>query len=230
MEAVVFFDVIIKPQTWRNVAYLLLAFPLGIFYFVFLVTGLSLGVGLFITLLGIPILVGVLASAYGMGDFERIITNTMLGRDTPASHRLAVSGGLWEKVKALVGSSETWKRVWYLFLEFPLGIIGFTLVTTTAAVFSVVATPFFYEQSWWPTTFDWPNDFWVVDSLGEAVLLALGALVVGFLLLHIINATAQAWAFFAEAMLGPSYHPVPAQQAATAPPAPTESPTDELPQ
>ena len=34
MEAVVFFDVIIKPQTWRNVAYLLLAFPLGIFYFV----------------------------------------------------------------------------------------------------------------------------------------------------------------------------------------------------
>ena len=38
-----FFDVIVKPHTWRNVGYLLLAFPLGIFYFVFLVTGLSLG-------------------------------------------------------------------------------------------------------------------------------------------------------------------------------------------
>ena len=117
-----FFDVIVKPQTWRNVAYLLLAFPLGIFYFVFLVTGLSLGVGLFITLLGIPILVGVLASAYGMGEFERLITNMMLDQDTQPSHRLAVSGGLWEKVKALVGSSETWKRVFYLFLEFPFGM------------------------------------------------------------------------------------------------------------
>jgi len=60
---VVFFDVIVKPKTWRSVGYLLLAFPLGIFYFVFLVTGLSLGFGLFITLLGIPILVGVLAAA-----------------------------------------------------------------------------------------------------------------------------------------------------------------------
>ena len=223
-----FFDVIVKPQTWRNVAYLLLAFPLGIFYFVFLVTGLSLGVGLFITLLGIPILVGVLASAYGMGEFERLITNMMLDQDTQPSHRLAVSGGLWEKVKALVGSSETWKRVFYLFLEFPFGIIGFTLVTTTAAVFSMVATPFFYEQTWWPTAFDWPGEFWVIDSLGEAVLMALGALLVGFVLLQIINATAKAWGFFAEAMLGPSYHPASPTQAATPPPSPAENPTQDL--
>ena len=106
-----FFDVVAKPKTWRNVGYLLLAFPLGIFYFVFLVTGLSLGFGLFITLLGIPILVGVLAAAYGMGEFERTTTNLLLDQNTPPSHRLAVPGGLRPKVKALVGSSETWKRV-----------------------------------------------------------------------------------------------------------------------
>ena len=50
------------------------------------------------------------------------------------------------KVKALVGSSETWKRVFYLFVEFPFGIIGVTLVTVTAAFFALIATPFFYAQ------------------------------------------------------------------------------------
>ena len=230
MEVVVFFDVIVKPQTWRNIAYLLLAFPLGIFYFVFLVTGLSLGLGLFITLLGIPILVGVLAAAYGMGDFERVTTNLILDQNTQPSHRLAVSGGLWEKVKALVGSSETWKRVWYLFLEFPFGIIGFTLVTTTAAILAMVATPFLYTTSWWPTALDWPGEYWVIDTLGEAVLLALGALLVGLALLHIMNALAKAWGVFAEAMLGPSYHPVNQSPGAAQPSMPNERSAQELPQ
>ena len=40
-----------------NLVYLLLAMPLGILYFVILVTGYALGAGLIITLIGIPILV-----------------------------------------------------------------------------------------------------------------------------------------------------------------------------
>jgi hypothetical protein len=211
----VFFDVIVKPKTWRNVGYLLLAFPLGIFYFVFLVTGLSLGFGLFITLLGIPILVGVLAAAYGIGEFERTTTNLLFDQDTPPSHRLAVSGGLWPKVKALVGSSETWKRVFYLFVEFPLGIVGFTLVVTTAAVFALIATPFFYARSWWPTVEVWVNDIWVVDTLSEAVIVAVAAVLAGFVLLHVINGVARIWGEFAKAMLGPTYRPtVPAEEPA----------------
>ena len=50
------FGVVTNPQSYLNIVYLLLAFPLGTFYFVFLVTGLSLGAGLSITLLGIPLL------------------------------------------------------------------------------------------------------------------------------------------------------------------------------
>jgi len=210
-----FFDVVVKPQTWRNTGYLLLAFPLGIFYFVFLVTGLSLGFGLFITLLGIPILVGVLAAAYGMGDFERMTTNALLDQNTPPSDRLAVPGGLWPKVKALVGSSETWKRVLYLFVEFPLGIIGFTLVTTAAAFFALIATPFFYAQSWWPVAADWPSRYWVVDTLWEAVIVAAIGVLVAFVLLHVINGLARVWGEFAKGMLGPTIRPTgPIQEAA----------------
>jgi hypothetical protein len=205
-EVGMFFGVIGRPQTWKNVGYLLLAFPLGIAYFVFLVTGLSLGFGLIITLLGIPILVGVLAGAYGLGDFERRITNELLACDTQAAHRLAVQGGLWPKVKALVGSSETWKRVGYLFLEFPLGIVGFTLVTTSAAFFALVATPVFYTQDWWITDSDWPFSWWAVDTIGESLLVAVAGVLVGYVLLHAINALAMAWGRFAQLMLGPTEH------------------------
>lgn len=204
-----FFDVIVKSRTWRNIGYLLLAFPLGIFYFVFFVTGLSLGFGLFITLLGIPILVGVLAAAYGMGEFERATTNLLLDLDTPPSYRLAVPEGWWEKVKALLGSSETWKRIGYLFVEFPFGIVGFTLVTTTAAVFALVATPFFYAQSWWISAADWPSNWWLIDTLWEALIVAAGAALVGFALLHVMNGLAKVWGVFATAMLGPSSRPAP---------------------
>ena len=36
------YGVFLKPQTYLNMLYLFLAFPLGLAYFVFLVTGLSL--------------------------------------------------------------------------------------------------------------------------------------------------------------------------------------------
>ena len=54
------FGVFIQLQTYLNILYLLLAFPLGLGYFVFLVTGLALGLGLFITWFGIVILLLVL--------------------------------------------------------------------------------------------------------------------------------------------------------------------------
>jgi len=203
-----FFSVIAKGQTWRNIAYLLLAFPLGIFYFTFLVTGLSLGLGSLITLLGIPILLLVLMAAYGLGAFERSLTNALLGLDTPPSHRLATPEGLWGKLKALVASSETWKRVGYLFAEFPFGIIGLSLVVTTAAVLAAaVVTPVFYEQSWWFTTEPWLVDRWAIDTIWEALVVAVIGVLVGFGLTHVINGVAKLWGFFAHAMLGPSSRP-----------------------
>ena len=44
----VFFGVVADPQSYLNIFYLLLAFPLGIAYFVFLVTGISVGTGLIV--------------------------------------------------------------------------------------------------------------------------------------------------------------------------------------
>jgi hypothetical protein len=64
-----FFGVLRRSETYRNLGYDLLAFPLGIAYFVFLVTGLSVGVGLVIIWVGVPILLGVVLAWRGLGAF-----------------------------------------------------------------------------------------------------------------------------------------------------------------
>ena len=46
----------VRGQTYLNIAYLLLAFPLGLVYFGFLAIGLAVGFALVLALVGIPIL------------------------------------------------------------------------------------------------------------------------------------------------------------------------------
>lgn len=196
-----FFGVVATAQTWRSIGYLLLAFPLGIFYFVFLVVGFSLGFGLVITLLGIPILVGVIAASFGLGEFERLITNQLLETSIPKTHRISQAGGFWEKLKEMVVSSETWKRVFYLFLKFPFGIVGFVFVVVAFALLAQIIAPFAYQQDWYNVDI---GTVWQIDELWEAVVVAGVGVVLGFGFLHLINGTAQVWGLVADALLGPT--------------------------
>ena len=197
-----FFGVITRPNTWKSVGYLLLAFPLGIFYFVFLITGFSLGFGLLITLMGIPILVGMMAASYGLGEFERLTTNQMLETSIPHTGRISRAEGFWQKLKELVVSSETWKRVFYLLLKFPFGIVGFVFVVVAFSMFAQILAPLVYEQDWYN-----PNigTVWKVDRVWEAIVVAIIGVGLGLVFLHLINGTARIWALIAHALLGPSH-------------------------
>ena len=57
-----FFSVVADSQSYWRVLYLLLSYPLGLFYFVFLLTGIALGAGLVIIGIGIVILALTLAA------------------------------------------------------------------------------------------------------------------------------------------------------------------------
>src|SRR5512136_1654311 len=66
-----FFSVVLKGQTYLNILYLLLAFPLGLGYFIVLVTGLSLGFSLAILWIGLLILALMVVVWWGMAAVER---------------------------------------------------------------------------------------------------------------------------------------------------------------
>ena len=138
-----FFNVIVKKQTYLNLIYLLIAFPLGIFYFIFLTTGISLGLGLIITLIGIPLLALMTVAWYGLGIFERTLTINLLGIKIPKmSNNAFKEKTLWKKLKKHLSNSATWKSLVYLFIKFPMGILSFVLMVTLISIsISFIATP-----------------------------------------------------------------------------------------
>lgn len=192
-----FFGVIADPQSYLNIIYLLIAFPLGTFYFVFLVTGLSLGFGLFITLLGIPILLLVLGGSAVLCSFERSVANTLLKEDIPATYSQSTTEGLWSRLKVHLSNRPTWTGIIYLLLKFPIGIATFTIAVTLISVsLSLLTAPIYYSFV------DMSLGFWNIDMLWEAFVLTLIGIPMVFISLHLMNGAAFLSGRLARVMLG----------------------------
>lgn len=204
-----FFGVIARKQTYLNMLHVLLSFPLGLFYFVFLVTGLAVGIGTIIIWIGLLILAMVMAAWFLFILFERQLAAGLLQvkmnpLETP---RTRMAGTTWRKVVAYLKNPVTWKGLLYLFLKFPLGVGFFSVGTSFLAItISFLAAPigyrFFYPEVWFTM-----EKIWRVDTLGEAMILfVVGALLL-FVTLHLINGMARISAQLAKALLdNPSDH------------------------
>ena len=78
------FAVAWRSRTYLRILYLLLAFPLGLFYFVFLVTLIATGVATaLIAGIGIGLLLLALACWFGFAGLERILAIHWLGVRVP---------------------------------------------------------------------------------------------------------------------------------------------------
>jgi hypothetical protein len=203
-----FFKVMWNGQAYLNIIYLLAAFPLGIFYFVFLVTGLALGFSLAIIWVGIPILLLVGAGWWLLANFERLMAVYLLKEDLPVMVRKSDEGAdLWTRVKDNILNPVTWKSPIYLFLKFPLGmisfVIGITLVSLTLALLSM---PFTYqsgESFQAGITFGSNLPAWHIDSLTDALLCVFIGLCLWPVTLHVLNGLTWVHAKFARVMLSP---------------------------
>src|SRR5689334_25065872 len=106
-------------QTRLNTWYLLLSFPLGLLYFVFLIAGLSTGVATTVVWLGLVILWLVLMGWWQLARFERKMTMAWLNVDIPPmSIFIDPRKTRWERLRAQLGNSVTWKSLLYLLMKF----------------------------------------------------------------------------------------------------------------
>jgi len=197
-----FFGVAIQGQTYLNLVYLFLAFPLGVFYFILLVTGFSLGFGLLILWVGAIILAGMLVAWWGCALFERQIAISLLHEDIPPMARNIPAGlKTWDLVKSYLANPVTWKSLAYLLVKFPLGIFTFVvLVTLIAVTLGFLAAPVIYRLL--------SLEIWLVgdmvihiDTLWKAIGCFFVGLVLFFPTLHIFNGLAWISGRFARAML-----------------------------
>jgi len=121
-----FFGVMRDPFTYGALLYMLLALPLGIFYFTWSVTGLSLSVGLLVLIIGIPFFTLFVGSIRMLAHVEGRIVEALLGvrmpRRLPASLQHL---GFWARVKDMFLDPRTWSSIAYMLLKLPLGIFYF---------------------------------------------------------------------------------------------------------
>jgi hypothetical protein len=138
-------------QTYLRMAYLLLAFPLGTLYFIVITTGLSVGFGLAIVIVGLPVLVLTLLCWLLFARVERGLAIHLLGaRLRPMSIPGPNPRRARERLLKTVTDPVTWKSLAYLLLEFPFGIFTFTigLILITVSI-SLVLYPAVYVVLTW---------------------------------------------------------------------------------
>ncbi|MET7809994.1 sensor domain-containing protein [Streptomyces sp. NPDC005395] len=122
-------------HTWKEIAHLLANFPAALLGFVYVVTMLSVGAGLTVTVIGLPLLAAGLLGARQLGKLERARARALLGvrvdepSPLPWRGRRGFFAQLWMSLKDPVG----WRTVLYDVIRFPWGVL--TFVTTLTSLF-----------------------------------------------------------------------------------------------
>jgi two-component system, OmpR family, phosphate regulon sensor histidine kinase PhoR len=188
------FGVALRARTYARLVYLLLNFPLGLFYVLLLGAGIALGAILAVAGVGLLLLLGSLVAAWAFALFERELAVALLGANVPpmaAPDRENLTS--WKGLTGHLGRSVTWKSMAFLILKLPLGF-----VVATALGLPLLAAGLLLTTPVSTDVLDRPLLIPVV-----AWLMAMGA---GCLLLtlHLANWVARVWAGLAEIMLGVS--------------------------
>ncbi|MEU1277621.1 sensor domain-containing protein [Streptomyces sp. NPDC005805] len=117
-------------RTWKEIAHLLLNLPAGLIAFVYVVTVVSVGAGLGVTVVGLPLLAAGLVGARGIGRMERARARALLGvrvdEPSPPGASDGGSGALawvWQRLKDPVA----WRAVLHGFVRLPWAVLTFAV-------------------------------------------------------------------------------------------------------
>ncbi|MCB5907917.1 sensor histidine kinase [Streptomyces pinistramenti] len=118
-------------RTWREFLYLFISLPIAIVMFTYATVVISLGAGLLVTFLGIPLFAGGLAGARALGGMERARARTLLGVTVadPAPPR-AAKPGLMPWIGGVLKSGASWRHLLYCMLHFPWAVFAFVFSVT----------------------------------------------------------------------------------------------------
>lgn len=214
-----------RLQTYRNLCYLMMMFPLGFVYFMLLTVGLPTAIGLTIIIIGIPIFILLLALVIGLARFEQVLIRGLLRVDISTT-AVESEHDHWNRVKHLVTGLRTWKAVAYLLSEFFYGSVVIALIgSLVPTVGSFLLAPLYYKQApvivYGPIPsdeftleflFGWNNllvglattfqlGSWQIETLPGALLVTGLGIILLLVLFQLTNALARIWGRYARVML-----------------------------
>jgi len=138
-----FFGVVAEPRTYAALFYMVLALATGIFYFTWVVAGISMSAGLAVLIIGVPFVILYFGSVRMLSLVEGRIVEVMLGERMPRRPLYSARGKPWlERIKDMFVDPRTWSTQLYFLLMLPLGILYFTIAVTLLAIsVSFIAAP-----------------------------------------------------------------------------------------
>lgn len=201
-----FFGVAADPRAYAAVFYMLLSMATGIFYFTFVVTGLSLSAGFAVLIIGIPFFLLFLGLTRVLSLVEGRIVETMLGTRMPRRPLYSDrSVGWMERIKEIFTDARTWSTILYQLLMLPLGIFYFTVAVTGFSVaLSFIAAPVLYlfrGTRWVHMDGDIGVEFWSLPPELGLPLLFLAGVVLLFSMLHLARGIASVHGGIAKSLL-----------------------------
>ncbi len=126
-----FFGVALEPRTYGSLFYMLLSLATGTFFFTWVITGLSLSLGLMILIIGIPLTVLFFGSVRGLALLEGRLVEVLLGERMPRRPRYADRSRSWlQRIGDMFTDGRTWLTMLYFVLMLPLGVIYFSVAVT----------------------------------------------------------------------------------------------------
>ncbi|MFL9582561.1 sensor domain-containing protein [Stenotrophomonas sp. AB1(2024)] len=130
-----FFGVALEPRTYGALFYMLLSLATGTFLFTWVITGLSLSLGLLILIIGIPLTVLFFGSVRGLALLEGRLVEVLLGERMPRRPRYADRSRSWlQRIGDMFTDGRTWLTMLYFVLMLPLGTVYFTVAVTLLTV------------------------------------------------------------------------------------------------
>lgn len=196
-----------RLRTWRETAYALLAFPLGLASFVVFLTLLTTSLSLLIMVVGLPLLALTLWLARAAARGQREVVGTLLGVRIPGRAAVPVPADWpwWRRMLEPVLDLSTWRSLAYLLLlSFPVGLgLFITAVVLWSVALSFVTAPVWY---WAVPTENRGDVFWgsELDASWEWLVVAGGGLLLVLIAPWILRALVALDVLLVRALLGPT--------------------------
>ena len=190
------FGAVIDPQTWRNLLYLFISFPLGLIYFVTVVVLLSVGIGTMVIVVGIGLLILTFGLIRVYVAAERALLRMLLNAVVPEPLPVRRPTGLIDRMMSYLSDAQLWKGLVYLLIHFVFGVGSFAMVMALipASLALLVA----------PLTYTLIPMYMInepINSFDQAVLCCSAGAILGLFSLHLLNLWAAMWKRVSTALL-----------------------------
>ncbi|WP_217237737.1 sensor histidine kinase [Streptomyces sp. AC555_RSS877] len=135
-----------EARSWRELGYVLVGLPIGVVLFTYAVTMVSVGAGLLVTFLGIPVLAAGLAGCRGFGALERVRARGLLGLEVSDPEPLRMrKRGVMAWMGAVLKSGTSWRTLLYALLYLPWSVFSFVVAVNFWAIgWSLMTYPLWF--------------------------------------------------------------------------------------